>query len=1002
MKWLLPLLLLPSVAFSQGLGPNEEEYNYPSFRECGLATRWASNIIPPNCLTEAKNVYFDEDLSVYRRRGQAQYNLTPCTDSKAIKGMWKFNATDGQRYVVLLSSQTMFWTKNQGDCTAITGLNNLNADAEVECVQSLGKLWCTNGIDTPFWTTVTSTGTFGYDLTEPSAPTYLYGTKIGTFRNRIVLAGIQGQLSRIRLSGDGNGEDWALKIPGQSTSPASIDISGTHDGKSVKALLGQYQNAYYIGREDDLWGLYGNDRRDFTLRQISNQIGVLESRSVKEKDNCLRWLSRRGVEKMCGTTIERDSDPVRDLIDVIIGATGNTRTKTYTTPEDWEAGLYSTQVGINGPTSTTIYPGSVVPSTWGHVNTEGAQWAAGSLVNIDTFTADGSILISFKGYSEISNTPSVVLSGLSRTVGSGSYSSISGGTITFNGNTVSFNDVYSELDDLSYSKFEYSFPILMGQNGISGSVKTSNVDVYAVSDSATSPSNGYFLRFNTSSNGGSAAPYRWENAYLYKKTAGVNQLLASTSLSHSASCSGLAYIGCIKCDSVDFKFQEGEITATDPSCGLNLSYSTTSFSSDNYSLIDINGDWLYSGSIGAIKVAYGGVYFSSASFISGIYDTTFSTPIGGPYYFDEHVPVGSTVTYQVRESTSNVLPTWSGWVNISTATSGEFRVPLTKRFWQEKISLSTEYSTQTPVIGITSLEATTSGYYIADCVNAAGVTSWGNFRPDTRTSGASVVSYAVNSGDSCNQVTRSTATWLPQIANAPVVASTNTYLGVRFFELPYTTTDTLRVDALTVEWNEGSERPPVAAEVYRDRYYLFYTTNTNAGAYNNSVLVMDSNSKWSFLEGINAYSSVVYENQLMTGDSQNTGLMFIQDGLDVFTDNGSNYDFYIKTNDFDFGNPIEKKVLKRIYLMLRSEEKSGQDIDLTLKYYINGSTTSYSLSSVGLEEATEKGYFVAKFPAINSQPSTFNWLGLSLEYDGEEGPINLYGIKVIYSKLRSE
>src|ERR1019366_9172108 len=104
--------------------------------------------------------------------------------------------------------------------------------------------------------------------------TQLYPSHISTFRNRIAFTGINGTPSIVRLSGEGNEQDWDLWIPGQSTTSAQIQISGLQDGIAINGFLGQYQNALYIGRPNDLWALSGNDRRDFTLRQVSSQIGV--------------------------------------------------------------------------------------------------------------------------------------------------------------------------------------------------------------------------------------------------------------------------------------------------------------------------------------------------------------------------------------------------------------------------------------------------------------------------------------------------------------------------------------------------------------------------------------------------------------------------------------------------------------------------------------------------------------------------------------------------------
>ena len=951
-KFLVLLCLLPSLSYCQGLGSDEKEYTYPRFAECGLVTRWASNSIPPSCLTEALNVYLDEDLSAYRRRGSGQYNTTPCTDAKAIRGLWKYDATDGQKYIIIFSSQSFFYTKNQGDCTAISGASGLNATAEYECVQALGKLWCLNGIDPSF--SLDSTLTYStYTPSEAittSYPSMPLGTKIGTFRNRLVVSGVSGKMSRILLSGEGDGTDWVLVIPGRSTSPSNQDISGVNDGNPVTSLMGQYQNAFYIGRNDDLYALSGNDRRDFVLRQISSQIGVMDGRSVKEKDNCLVWLSRRGVERMCGTTIDRASDVVRPLVDTLIQSAGNTRTKTYNSQDEWEAGQAQTELSQQGPTSTTIYPGSVVPSTWQFITTEGAHWAAGTLVNIDTVAVNGSIMLSiFERFSDndYTNNPTW-------TPEHGTWDASNGYLENTTTGTYGYSDITTTAT-IVITTFTWSAYMIPGAatswrfypfSGVLNVLVTQNNNNYT------------YLEYsgNLCAVPGVNPPYTW--------------LTYSVSIATGAS-------------------NIATLTTKDGSC--SGTFLSTSSSKMHFVAMPELGARIKDISIGM---------YSTGTWTSPIYDTTFSTPIGGPFYSDEDVPTGSTVAYQIRQSSYNSTAGMDSWITVSTTTYAMYRVPLTKRYWQEQILLSTDYSTQTPVVNMTALEATVTSYYIGDCIDTSGVTSWGNFRPSTQLTGASAITYAISTGTSCNEVTRSTADWVAQNANSPISASTAPYLGFRVFEIPYTTTDTIRLDALTAEWNEGSSRPPVASVVYMDRYYMFFTTDTASGSVNDHALVLDMNNKWTLLDHIYAYSAVVYENVLYTGDSNDTGIIRLQDiGVD---DVGVPYTFRIKTSDYDFGNPIELKKLKRIYLMLKSEEKSGQNIEINVRYYIDGSTVAYDVGMADLNEATESGYFVAKFPVPNSQQNTFHWIKIEVEYAGKQGPLHVYGIKAVYTPIRWE
>lgn len=1005
--FLLTLLLLPSIGFSQGLSPDEKEYNYPPFKNCGLVTRWASDQIPPECLTEAKNVYFDEDLSVTRRKGTVKYNSSaPCADAKAIKGLWNFNSTDGQKYIVIFSSQTFFYTKNQNDCNAIAGLNNLNSVATPNCVQALGALYCTNGVNIPWYWNGTSTGTWGYDTLSSS---YLFGTEIGTFRNRVILGNVSGQPSRILLSGEGDASDWTIKIPGVSTTPASIDISGANDGKAIVALMGQYQNAFYIGRDDDLYSLSGGDRRNFDLRQVSSQIGVVDSHSVREKDNCLVWLSHRGVEKLCGTTIQRVSDPIRDTVDGIINSAPVARLKNYTTETDFEAGLYS-ESGL----STTIYPGSVVPSTWGHIDSVTSDYSADSLVGVTTAAGNGF---------ELTFTTSSVL-----------YD-----------NFANLN-LWSQVGD-GFWTAEYPvnkavfFPTWGNEyNWTSGWLKTSTTttniwqwritsaiyDLYNTGIAqVASKSRYYFLSDNLDTSNFNGYAFYMEclggaascETGLLKTVAGTETKLTTKSIPYTYADGTLAYTTAT-CVNLDISVVNGVLMSSTGSTSSNdWCYHTTSgidvsgFAAQNYQFL-YGSAMRYAPSYGAVLSGIGTPSFSSLYISSGGYigggaftgihtstyiDTTFLTPVGGPFSFSNTVPVGSTITYSVRQSTANDGGGWGSWTAVSTTTSGAYRVPFTKRYWQYKEDFSTQYATQTPKGQGVALEATTTGYYIGDCINSTGLSSWGNFKPVSSLTGGSSINYWVSTGTTCNQVTRSTVNWISQTANAPVSASTVTYLGFKFEEIPVTTTDTTRLNALTVDWFEGDSRPSLASGMYREKYFLFYTTNTGSSAYNDHAVVLDMNDKWSFLDDIYVNASVIYSTNFYTGDSRSGGFINQQDvGMN---DNGDAYEFKIKTNDYDFGNPVELKKLKRLYVTTHSETP-GQNIQLSVNYYIDGGTTPYSLGSAALSEALEGGYYAAKFPAINTQPSTFRWLSISIAYSGSQWPMGVDSIKVIYSPLR--
>ncbi len=955
MRIILPLVLMffCQYGFSQNLGKNEREFNYPDFSDCGLVTQYAGNKIPPNCLTNADNVLFDEDLSVSRRLGYSKYNATSLTDSKHIRGMWSFDALDGTKYMVVESSTSLFYTTD-GNFKQIVSTIAFNSTNDLNCVQSLGSLWCTNGID-PLLSWDGSNLTFW-----ENAPR---GKLIGTFRNRLIIGDITGEKTRILLSGEGDGTDWNLVIPGQSTSPASIDISGVNDGDEITCLMGQYQDAYIIGRKSDLWAFYGTSRDDFTLRQISNEIGCKEQRSVKEKNNCLVWLSNRGVEQYCGTTINRASDAIRDQIDQIIQSAGNSLSKTYDTDTEWGAGLANSVF-----TSSSIELGSIVPSSWSHLDTQAYDWNNGTFDNIDSTTINGSIILDYKDANEVFDDFSQLnfenphwgilsgswsaLNGNAHLLGQGTGEIINS-TFTWYGGSIEYDMYQSGADFLQVMSATNGTRLFIQTNPTTKSTYHTYVWVsndsgqYDICDSTIAPPQNAVSHFKISFIPGGG----WNFSTSY----GINI---------SSVVNGNEYVPTGIGNIYELDLSKISGLGSDPFW-------------DNIKINKKSGTW-----------------------ISPILDTTFPDPIGGVFNFDNTVPLDSTIAYSVRGSTANDGGGFTTWDLVSTTTSGAYKIPLDgKEFWQYKADFSTQISTQIPELNSAELNAVSTGYYINDCVNAGPVTSWGNFRVTDLISGDSSINYYVSTGTSCNEVTRSTATWQSQIPNSQISIDTAPYLGIKEILNPTSSTDTTKVLSQTIEWNQGSNRPPVSAEVYKDRYYLFYTTSTT-GSGNDTVLILDKNNKWSKFDDIYAYSSAIVNNYLYTGDSKDSGYVYLQD---IGTqDNTNQFSFDIKTNDYDYGNPVEEKLLKRVYLYLKTEDYSGQNINLTLKYYINGSTTAYSLGAVPLNEAPENGYFVAKFPAIIGQQSAFNWLSLEISYTGDEGPLGVYGIKVIYEPLTWE
>ena len=986
MRWLLAVFLACS-ASAQTPGPNEKVIDTGNIAQCDLITRFPGDILNPNCLQQSTNLLSDRTGIPTRRMGYSLYNGTPCPGSAAIRGLWPFFADNGTQYLIMFSSQSMFYSPADGTCNVIPGLNgNLSATATMECVQSGAaalpaitgaSLFCTDGIDTPFATNV-STVQF---LTGNGGTAAPVGLHIGTFRNRILISGVpgagsNGSGSSIFLSGELNGNDYTIPAIQLTTSPAQIQVNGINDGLPVNCLMGEFQNQFLVGRPYDLWGLSGYDLSDFALRKISSQVGCLEPRSVQEVTNVLYWLSYRGIEGYSGTQINRVSYPIDSQIIPIISAAGNSETFTLETQQQWESGNLTVS-GSGAPMSTTIDPGSVVPASSTFVD-----GTTTTMVNVSTFAANTMISLSIStnnivgGLFTNSGDWTVVPTFISNpkslygtSVANGSHI----GTITcgYGHNYVTINCPFGE-SNCSYVTWQgigsaplpacynnYFPPDIAIQNGTTGLIlsqynnlatgqNTFSFPVYSVASST-------FVAFCLAGGGQSSEPGFLKNSI----TSGCNYF--------SGDEQGYSYNNPV--------IQEAVNT---PSGVFNV-------------LVDA---YAYYDSLSGVSViTYGNVRVSSYSATgsyTSVFDTSFSTPVMGPVSISISSNSVSTLTLQQENSTDGIL--WSSpsaLVNESQALGGE-------RYWKYIENFATSNGTTTATAGGLSLEAETTGYYITPCVLVDSPTSYGNFLVNAETDDGALT-FWTSTGATCSAVINPNTIWNQQVPNSIIsVTTATTYLAERILFSVTSATEVPTLNEMTFSFTQGGGRPPTTSARWDDRYLLFYTTSTSAGAANDHVFIYDQNQKWQLWDDEYAASATLYQNTLYTGDSNATGTVYQQDIGQ--SDNSNPFTMTFQTADLDGGDPNMNKQFSRAYIILNAPSNNNGSASLSCNYAIDGSTSTYPLGSATLSDSSNiNGYWVAKLPFPSSQPVTGHWVNMTCSYTGTVGPIAVHRVKLVYT-----
>lgn len=986
LKTLSALLIFSSQAMSQWQGPvqqNEEAIEIRNLGQCGLVTRYASSQIGDTCLQEAENVYLDEDIGIVRRRGFPRFNATALTASQSVRGIWPFRATDGTDYMVVLSSNTMFQSNGDGTFAAVSpAIASLSATQNMDCTQCLGRLWCVNGSDTMFFWTGTATGT------ASGAPTC---QAIDCFRNRIVLSNCSGTLSQLRMSGELDGTDYTIPSSPVSTSPASISIGGVNDGNEVRCIQGVYQDVLVMGKENSTWGLYGFDRRDFAVREISREVGCIDNRSSREKQGSLYWLSKRGLEKMTGPSITRVSDPIRDLMDTIIVAGGNSRSAQDTSQADFEAGNL-TASGPGAPVSATISPGNVVPSTATRIDTSSANFSEGTLTNLVLTDVVGSVVLDSSTFQDNFNDGNFT-SNPAWTVGGNDFWSIDTSRLKYDGN--------QDNSDL----IAWLFATSVDSSSGSWSYNVSIVDTFAAtkadfvfsstgSDPATT--NGYLFRTEVAAGDGCNAPdattinHCSSTNGLYRIDAGSLVLLSSVTLG-ATSGTPISIVIKKSAGTINISINSSVLTATD---------STYATSANIILRVDDN--------IAIAEERHGVVFFDNiswfkyhpvtGSFTSRIFDVSFSSPIWST--------LSSTFTAYNSSGEGNI----AFYIQVSTDSDDTFDALVSssdtlkpsiaaKRYFRYRANFSTLVSTKTPQLDAISLDAATTGYFISQCRNpGTAITSWGLFQCNRVLNNGDMTFY-VSTGTSCNGATRSTNTWTTQTNNSVITIATAAFVAYRVLFDIDSGTETPTLNDCTINWNEGATRPAIASEVYRDRYYMSYTSATVGTVVNDRLLVLDSRDQWVTHDSPNCSALSLYNRNLYCGDSGNNGRVYRMDtGQD---DDGASFTSNIRTKDFDFGNTWQRKVLSRMYFDLSGLPSQDVSISLTPSYTLDASTDVFTLTAINLNEDYSR-FIAAKVPALLSNNVTGRWFNFALSHTGVNGPWKLFGMKLVFSRLAED
>lgn len=767
------------------------------------------------------------------------------------------------------------------------------------------------------------------------------GSLIEWWRNRLVLADVSGAQSQLFLSGQigdasGGVTDWT--VGARSTSPVVWPLGGVNDGGNrIRGLTCGPFDFCQVFTDRDMYGFFGYDQRDFSMNKLYDGAGCIADKTIRQHQGVLRWLSRNGVEGFDRNVLQfpRISEDIRDQIEDVIALGGDELNWVQTTQADFAAGTHA-------ETSDSLSPGSVVLATlatWTATDTSGSDFGAGTLTNVTTQTVSGSLHLSVANANLNNNSFEDALgSEWTVTVGSGK------------------NICAPPCPDGSWH-FE------SWQKSVAGSPGVNWYITYSVLDE-----NDAILYSNTTPALADSAWTQYTISYTFQQGQAYKIRLTN------AAGTGVS-AGEILDITSELFYGSGQTGLT-----FYAQYNQTGFQPPNIYKFRMYIDYLQGGKSS----------ITSGTFLSRTFDTAVTSPAwmasGANWSANGH-----NITAETQSSTDST--NWSSLVAWST---GSYPTSPFGRYMRYKLTLTLQSSgTALPYIeDVTFSARSATGAYTSQIKDRGAVTVNGHFEANYILDGGSMT-FWVRTATSAAMVL--SQPWTQQTPFTTMAGSTDPFFQAQTRFQIYAATQNPTLYDFTDFWNTGGVRPTMPAEVYRDRYHLFYTTSSEADARNTKVALIQRNGKWTFFDGITGASACLYRNKFLVGDSQATGRVFqLYSGHD---DAGAEIETLLRLKDYDGGDEDAEKKFEYLFLTADHAEEEGQDINLDVSYTVDGATTSYSLGTVNLAETPGRIVAQVPFPADGSVSRIGRWIGPVISHSGAGEPFSLYGLRIYWKPL---
>lgn len=778
--------------------------------------------------------------------------------------------------------------------------------------------------------------------TRTSATGIPQGSILELTQDRLLVGDIASLPNRVSYSSAGAYEQFTVGVNDEDSFFDEIGTGGDRI-RGIKCIGGYC----YFFKNTSITVCDVSDQYNTGCSVISPNIGTSDPASIVAAGPTLYFRSQdRSYWELNNQSINQISKKIPNFINSQTGgANGGNNTNTQTSKTDWQAGVQSPLLSWN----TEGVNGSIYASSSALIDTSSVQFAAGTLSSISATDSPGEISLSSQTFLD--------------NFADGNFTS--NPTWTDLGNmTVSGGELFNSLDSggayvtqtISTGSFRFQTRAFPNSGNISETKFMSAANSLA-------SGGGYALRVE---HGASTTA----NLYLIKYPGG--SVLASSVTTPANGPDSLNTYIVTRSSAGNFLVYSG--STSNPAA---IAYTDNSYNTSAFMVVDCgpgNCGWDYFNFL---------AYAPQGVFTSRIFDTGFTTPIGGTLAFSSATPTAAGMAFSIHSSTSPNNDFWGAYSPISNGA----KITQVSRYWQYISTFTTAYSTVTPSVQDVTLIAATTGQFYTQCIQpGSSISSWGTLSCAESNVGNGSIVYYTTSAATCGTLpTSDPSTWQTTISNnATIAVSTNVAFRVGFRSLLGSATDQAQVDSCIASWTEGTATQGSWGVFYSVKNAVYWTTTINNATSANRLLKYDRNLDSWYPFDIAAAAPRVINNVLYFG-SPSAGNWYRYGGEDA--DAGSSISAYWKSKDVGSDSPFVEKSFKTVSILSKNNGSGSMTGTWTLSnaqtgtYNISLSTgtgISYARSNFNLPIASPQQFMNIKFSNNSSTP--FEVLGFGLTW----------------------